>query len=505
MPFLMNGPHLMPGKSLDNQPETFVSTTETTASASKGVRAGRLRKIASRLYSRDLTTEPQTLVRRNLWRIVAGYFPDALIADRTALEGAPAQDGSVFLVSQGSQSNVVLPGFTLRPRRGTPANDDDLPFMGVLRLSSPARALLDNFASSRKRGSVARTFSRREIENHLDRILRISGEAELNRLRDDARRIAPAIHRETEFAALDRLIGALLATRDDNLLTPAARARRQGAPFDSARVELFENLRAELHRTPPQRRPAVTDDGTTLPFFEAYFSNFIEGTEFAVDEAAAIVFENRIPVARPQDAHDILGTYRVVADAEGMARTPRSFAEFEQLLKYRHAQIMQARPDKSPGRYKRERNRAGDTLFVEPELVRGTLQQGYAAYKSLHTPLHRAIFIMFLVLEVHPFVDGNGRVARVMMNVELVTAGEQRIIIPTVYRANYLSALKAISSGVSAEPLLRVLDFAQRFTRAVDWADLARAERDLRVAHAFMDSRDAEDNGIRLRLPDEAL
>ena len=66
-------------------------------------------------------------------------------------------------------------------------------------------------------------------------------------------------------------------------------------PFDPARAEVFEALRIELHRTPPQTRLAVPGDSTTLPFFEAYFSNFIEGTEFAVDEAAAIVFENRLP------------------------------------------------------------------------------------------------------------------------------------------------------------------------------------------------------------------
>ena len=43
-----------------------------------------------------------------------------------------------------------------------------------------------------------------------------------------------------------------------------------------------------------------------LPFFESYFSNFIEGTEFEVDEALAIVFEGRIPKDRPADAHDVL-------------------------------------------------------------------------------------------------------------------------------------------------------------------------------------------------------
>jgi Fic family protein len=46
-----------------------------------------------------------------------------------------------------------------------------------------------------------------------------------------------------------------------------------------------------------------------------------------------------------------------------------------------------------------------------------------------------------------PFADGNGRVARIMMNAELVAAGESRIIVPTIYRNNYLMALTALSQN----------------------------------------------------------
>jgi hypothetical protein len=494
----------MARKSRKEFPETFVSTSEITKLASKAVRAGELRKLASRLYTRDLTSAPDVIVRRNLWPIVAGYFPDALIADRTALEGAPSQDGSVFIVSQKTQSDVALPGFTLRPRRGAPAKASDLPFIGGLRLSSPARGLLDNFTPSRSRGAVARTLSAQEIETHLEKLLRRSGEDELNRLRDEARRLAPALGREKEFAALNAMIGALLNTRPDRLRTPAGTARRRGLPLDPTRTDMLEALRAELHRTPPLTRLAVPNDGTTLPFFEAYFSNFIEGTEFAVEEAAAIIFQNRIPEARPQDAHDILGTYRIVADPTEMARTPENFAELERILKRRHAEIMQARPDKLPGQYKTEPNRAGNTLFVSPDLVRGTLDHGFELYRSLTTPLHRAIFMMFLIAEIHPFADGNGRVARIMMNAELVTAGEQRIVVPTIYRANYLGTLKALSNRTSAEALIRTLDFAQRFSLAMDWTDFARAEADLKSAHAFTDSTEADQHGLRLRLPEGA-
>ena len=88
-----------------------------------------------------------------------------------------------------------------------------------------------------------------------------------------------------------------------------------------------------------------------------------------------------------------------------------------------------------------------------------------------------------------------------MMNAELVAAGEQRIIIPTIYRENYLSALRSISNRNSAQPIIRTLDFAQRFSLAVNWTKFKSAEADLKSANAFMASNEAEERGIRLRLP----
>ena len=76
-------------------PEVFVSRAPISAEVSRRVAQGRLRKLASRLYTRDLHTESEALVRRNLWDVVAGYFPGALVADRTALELGPADRKSV--------------------------------------------------------------------------------------------------------------------------------------------------------------------------------------------------------------------------------------------------------------------------------------------------------------------------------------------------------------------------------------------------------------------------
>ena len=270
-------------------------------------------------------------------------------------------------------------------------------------------------------------------------------------------------------------------------------------------MALFQTLYEALRRRPPRTRRAPERDArsqATLAFFEAYFSNFVEGTEFLVDEAVEIVFEGRIPPHRPADAHDVAGTWRIVSDSQEMARRPQNLPEFTDLLRERHRRIMAGRPGLHPGEFKGDPNRAGLTEFVAPDLVPGTLEQGFSLYPSLESSFERATYMMFLVSEVHPFADGNGRLARVMMNAELVAAGEERIIIPTVFRNNYIAALRALSRTGRPGPLIQVLDYAQRWTRAVDWSSVAETRRELDKCNAFLDSDDAEAEGRRLRMPD---
>ena len=491
---------------VDAMPEAFVSNARISKEVHRRVAAGQLRKLASRLYTSNLDDPAEAVVRRNLWSIAAAYFPGAVVADRTALELAPASDGSVCLVAARG-TDVELPGIVLRVRRGAPAQEDDRPFMGqALRLSSTARTYLDNLCPSRARGGrVARTLPRAELETRLERMMAAAGIEGLNRVRDDARRIAPALNRADQQEALDRIIGALIGTRDADLQAPTARARARGRPYESARIALFEDLAAALQRFSEPSRPPRPRDGTghaTLAFFEAYFSNYIEGTEFTVEEAEGIVFKGHVPQERPADAHDIIGVWQLVSDPAEMRRVPATAAELMDILRRRHATVMQGRPDVSPGQFKSRANRAGPTVFVAPEAVPGTLERGFAIYRDLQSAFHRAVFMHGLVAEVHPFADGNGRVARIMMNAELVSSNEERIVIPTVYRGNYVAALRALSAGHSAEPSVRMLAYARRFTDAMEWAGLGETTDQLRTCHAFEDETSAEHKDIRLQLPE---
>ena len=88
------------------------------------------------------------------------------------------------------------------------------------------------------------------------------------------------------------------------------------------------------------------------------------------------------------------------------------------------------------------------------------------------------------------------RIARIMMNAELVAGRQERIIVPTGYRIDYLTALKAVSQSSHTTPFIRMLSRAQQYTHAISWDDLETARKVLEQTGAFEEGQDA-----KLRIP----
>ena len=232
---------------------------------------------------------------------------------------------------------------------------------------------------------------------------------------------------KSEFGRLNQLIGALLGTKTaENLGSSIARARAAGDPYDPACLERLQLLFGELRgRALPRAarrlrgaRPRREQGFLRGVLLEHHRRHHLRDRRSRRDRVRQ---EN--PTERPKDADDILGTYRIVSDLSEMRKTPKTFAELHRLLLSRHATLLEWRPEAAPGKFKEMPNRAGETVFVRPELVNGTLKKGIELHADLPKGLARAIFILFLAADVHPFVDGNGRIARIMMNAELASEG----------------------------------------------------------------------------------
>jgi hypothetical protein len=241
----------------------------------------------------------------------------------------------------------------------------------------------------------------------------------------------------------------------------------------SRRLLLFMQARAPVIVANADLTPDRKRAGS---FMEAYFSNFIEGTEFAVGEAVEIIFEGRVPEVRPQDSHDVLGAYLQLMDLGERSATSIDADTFIDEIQERHRNLMAQRPSVQPGVLKTKPNQAGNTAFVHPDLVRGTLRDGVSILRSIADPFSRALFVHFLLVDVHPFNDGNGRISRIMMTKELLAAGLSRIIIPTVFRNDYFDALRALSRRDDPSIFVRSLEFRQKVTAAGSAQTAAYAE-----------------------------
>jgi Fic family protein len=126
------------------------------------------------------------------------------------------------------------------------------------------------------------------------------------------------------------------------------------------------------------------------------------------------------------------------------------------------------------------------------------LREAHGLLGTLPNGLAKAAYLMFAITEVHPYTDGNGRVARALMNAALVASKGSRVIIVSGYRDDYLRALEALSHQGNARPFVRMLLRAQQLVAELPFEDYDQTVELLRKTGALDDSDDR-----RLRLPSE--
>lgn len=466
---------------------------------SKLEKEGHIKKIAPRIYTSNLNESAEIIIRRNLFTILGKLYPGAVLSHRSALEFKPTNADQIFLTYTYTKK-IELPGITIRFMEGIPAIEGDNPFSGKLFVSQQERAFLENLQTSRQVGATSKALALPEIEAKLEQIIQVKGEEGLNQLRDKAREIAGKLKMQSEFEKLNKLISALLTTKPSKILTsPTALARAIGTPYDKHRLQLFEKLFVELQQQTYKERQDINIEVNSFrnfAFFEAYFSNYIEGTIFEIEEAKNII-QTEIPIVnRDEDSHDILGTYKLVSNLKEMSVTPSNPDQLLNILRYRHQILLSARTSKNPGQFKDKNNRAGETHFVDYTLVKGTLIKAFDYYQALQESFAKAAYIMFIISEIHPFLDGNGRIARVMMNAELVKANQTRIIIPTVYREDYVGALRKLTRTDDSKVYIKMLQRAQEFSSTLIGNNMDKLEDQINRSNAFKESDEEKLNII---------
>ena len=472
--------------------ELYFAASLPTSDARKLQRqavAGVLVRVCQGVYAAPMPADQLAqLVRRHWARVAAVAVPGGVVSHLSAMKGGILSNGELILSHPGSYNRKVsLPGLVLRVVRGPGYLPGDLPLQtSGLHFAGQTRMLLENLG---RKADIRAT--REEVEGRLVAILNASGEKALNEIRDQAAALASELGAERQLQALRGVIGALLGTHaKGELRTKAGQAVAQGTPVDNERLARFEVLAAHLRGQPlPRIENRITGLARQhFAFIESYFSNYVEGIEFDIGQARDIVMNNTVVPNRPKDSHDILGVFRLAITAPYRDSPPVAGPEFLEGLEAWHAQMLKMRPEANPGKPKLEVNYAGTTKFVDPGMVRGTLSEGSRLALSVPEGLPRAIYYAFLVSEVHPFDDGNGRLSRLVMNAELMRTGLSRIIIPTLYHPQYIDCARALTRGNEPEGFVRSLAKMAKWSCMFDYTNLDELIEVLRRTNAMEES-----------------
>lgn len=237
---------------------------------------------------------------------------------------------------------------------------------------------------------------------------------------------------------------------------------------------MYEEIINKYNKLVEQYRQLVSDRFNQSDFAnynEVLFSAHscaIEGNSFSVDETRTLKEKGlgMIPQGKTLlEAFEILDHFQAYEYLLNNLNKPLS----EELLKETHRLLTEhtlsyrTRNDDTPsrpGEYTQVDMCAGDTVFGDheqlvrrvPDLLSSTQQ--VLDSTDVHPMIVSAKFHGFFIY-LHPFRDGNGRLARMMSNFILLKQNQPILIIPQEKREEYITALKYIKKERTDEFLVR--------------------------------------------------
>jgi Fic family protein len=192
-----------------------------------------------------------------------------------------------------------------------------------------------------------------------------------------------------------------------------------------------------------------------------YTSNALEGNTLTRLETAVVV-EKGLTVGGKTLVEHLEATNHAAALRKVLeiARSPVSTLT-EQILLELHAMILRGIDDANAGRYRSIPVRISGSRVVlpNPAKVAGLMSEFFGnllAMTGSH-PLEIAAEAHYRLVTIHPFIDGNGRTARLLMNLVLLQNGYPPALIRMRDRVPYLKSLEKAQLGGSKEDYLKII------------------------------------------------
>jgi len=190
-----------------------------------------------------------------------------------------------------------------------------------------------------------------------------------------------------------------------------------------------------------------------------YNSNAIENNTLTLPETEKILME--LEVSRNVSVREVFEAKNLARVFEYISKNLKTIEIGKELILFLHNMLIATIDESIAGRYRKQGEfvRVGTHIAPAPEHIGQMIDRSIVAYGSeLDTFIVSKIAKFHLDFEIiHPFNDGNGRIGRVLINLQLMQAGFPQIIIRDKEKADYYTAFKTYRNNKNTDGMENVV------------------------------------------------
>ncbi len=222
----------------------------------------------------------------------------------------------------------------------------------------------------------------------------------------------------------------------------------------------LDSLKAKLDANRPLSSEVVKNLHEDLVLRWTYHSNAIEGNTLTLQETKVALEGITIGGKTLREHFEAINHKEAILFIEEIAKKDELLSEHT--IKQIHSLILKNIDDSNKGKYRQTNVLISGAEHKPPQSIEvaSCMQNFIKEYEKNKTALHPIELAAWVHIEfvgIHPFVDGNGRTSRLLMNLELIKAGYPPVVITVEDRLNYYKALDTAHTTKDSTLFLELL------------------------------------------------